>query len=82
MYNNPSWSNAGALGLEAFGAVPLIGKFGKFLKLSKFINKISKPSKIPGRDKAATFFADQYLIRVPSASKDLSDYGKNKESKK
>lgn len=39
MYNNPSWGNAGNLALETLGALPLIGKVAKPIKLIKSSTK-------------------------------------------
>lgn len=35
LYNNPSWKNTGNLALETLGALPLIGKIAKPIKLIK-----------------------------------------------
>ena len=76
LYNNPSWSNAGALGIEVLGALPLVGKLGKAVKLGSMINKGDKTFK------AGAKTLDYLSSRLPAALKDSYDIQKYNESKK
>ena len=76
MYNNPSWSNAGALGIEVLGAVPLVGKVGKALKIGSKIAKGEKSME------AGTKTLDYLSTRLPSALKDGHDIQQYEENKK
>lgn len=76
LYNNPSWSNAGALGIEALGALPLVGKLKKAVEHGSMINKGDKTFK------AGAKTLDYLVPRVPSALKDGYDMQKYEESKK
>ena len=80
MYNNPSWSNAGSLALETFGALPLIGKLGKALKIGK---KIIKRGGEPELEKMGQWIIDQGYPRMIGITKDGADaqeYDKGKDS--
>ena len=80
MYNNPSWSNAGSLALETFGALPLIGKLGKALKIGK---KIIKRGGEPELEKMGRWIIDQGYPRMIGITKDGADvqeYDKGKDS--
>ena len=70
-YNNPTLLNAGALGLETFGAIPLVGKLGKALKI---FSKGRKP--LDAVDSAGKI-AEQMMIRTPGAIKDSHDMRQN-----
>lgn len=80
MYNNPSWANMGAFGLEVLGALPLIGKLGKAFKLGKKIYKtIDGPGSEIGRGAI-----DAISKRAIGGSKDIydnqtSDYDNGKD---
>ena len=80
MYNNPSWSNAGSLALETFGALPLIGKLGKALKIGK---KIIKRGGEPELEKMGQWIIDQGYPRMIGITKDGADaqeYDRGKDS--
>lgn len=80
MYNNPSWSNAGSLALETFGALPLIGKLGKALKIGK---KIIKRGGEPELEKMGQWIIDQGYPRMIGITKDgidAQEYNKGKDS--
>ena len=76
LYNNPSLSNVGNLGLEILGAVPLVGKLGKVLKIGSRIAKGDETFR------AGTKTLDYLSVRMPSALKDSYDMQKYEESKK
>ena len=76
LYNNPSWSNAGALGIEVLGALPLVGKLGKATKLGSKITKGDKTFE------AGAKTLDYLTSRFPAALKDGYDMQKYEESKK
>ena len=76
LYNNPSWSNAGALGIEVLGALPLVGKLKKAVELGSMINKGDKTFK------AGAKTMDYLVSRFPAALKDGYDMQKYEESKK
>lgn len=76
LYNNSSWSNAGALSIEVLGALPLVGKLGKALKFGNMINKGDKTFK------AGAKTLDYISQRFPAALKDGYDMQKYEESKK
>ena len=76
LYNNPSWSNAVALGIEVLGALPLVGKLGKAVKLGSMINKGDETFK------AGAKTLDYLSSRLPAALKDSYDIQKYEESKK
>lgn len=81
MYNNPSLSNAGSLALEAFGALPLIGKLGKALKVGK---RIIKRAGNPELEKMSQWIIDQGYPRIIGGFKDGYDaeqYNKSKYNK-
>ena len=82
MYNNPSWSNAGSLALETFGALPLIGKLGKALKIGK---KIIKRGGEPELEKMGQWIIDQGYPRMIGITKDgvdAQEYDKGKDDHK
>ena len=76
LYNNPSLSNAGALGIEVLGALPLAGKLKKAVELGSMINKGDKTFK------AGAKTMDYLVSRFPAALKDGYDMQKYEESKK
>ena len=76
LYNNPSLSNAGALGIEVLGALPLVGKLKKAVELGSMINKGDKTFK------AGAKTMDYLVSRFPAALKDGYDMQKYEESKK
>ena len=86
-YNNPSWSNLGALGLETLGAIPLIGKFGKIIKGGKAIEraiKAGKSEKQIRKLKRAAPMGEFLGFKSPSAIKDSYNtvqYQKNKKAR-
>lgn len=76
MYNNPSWSNAGALGIEVLGAIPLVGKLGKAVKIG------SKIAKGEESMEAGAKTLDYLSTRLPSSLKDGHDMQQYRENKK
>lgn len=91
MYKNPSWSNAGSLALESFGAIPLIGKAGKAIKgamklgTKLYAKKAAEKYGLDLTDDITRSLIDQAVIRTPGFSKDTYDtvkYRRQKGNKK
>ena len=87
MYENPSWANAGALALESFGAIPLVGKGGKAIKAAMklgtklFAKKAAEKYGLDVTEKLQRDLIDQAILRSPGFGKDNYDMVKHKRRK-